>query len=340
LFAYISIRRLKIILNIKEFLNMFNIGDCRQLNSCEMRNLEQSLGNGSPFYPSAERSLGIEEGANLSLLACARLNDALYSGKDQIIGYSDPDDPIRGEDKYISFRNKYDQPSFGVINPNSPTTDIGVRGINHSFQEPANRATVVHSHSILEQLLPDSTGRVLLNLANSLIRLTERRLRGRIIIPYLGGIAALHNLNPVDYIYNFYPQVLEPSPLEASVTRAILYHDTSDENSNVYKSPDGQKEAIRAHNDKSAFTVDIQQTGPGLQYLLNGKWEDSPGGLCIFPSAGDQHLETSLKPVTHRVVELGNGWVNGLSRAALIAFINSCSTNDHVIPLSESTHPL
>lgn len=254
-----------------------------------------------------------------------------------------------GETQYVSWAMD-DKPCFAQVDPTKPNTDVGIRGVNLDVARgETNPTTVIHTTDQVSRY--NALGELSLSVAMDRLFELADYTREYAIEPYLKAVAEIHGIDPVEYHRHFF----NPEKDWSSVMRSIMYH----AGASVGSSADGSELMIKEHADQSGFTADIYTLGRGLlEYLTkDGTWcsIQPTDGIPIFPSAGDQHLNSPIPPLIHRVVGIEDqntsatleGYqrdyglvVPHIWRLALPFFISSQRPDaEKVQPHSPTTHP-
>lgn len=273
---------------------------------------------------------------NVSRLAIDA-HSQLYGG-DRTLVIEDGDDGT--PEKYVTMSGEDGRPCWA----DNVGDRYGIRGVNlNSLAAAVNRTTVLHVPINLDGSLPDKLD---IHPVFSEMSKMGKYVFDSYAEPYLRAVAEIYGIDPQDYISKFIVDKAGP------VMRVIMYHSNDGTCSElVPRSTDGRNLplAIKEHNDKGAFTVDAYTTHGGLEYMEDGAWRAArEQSVAIFPSAGDQHMDPNLEPVTHRVTyserwspisqPIGN--IPGIVRLAIPLFIDSVVTGARTVePGSVHTHP-
>lgn len=311
------------------------------------QSLQNALEHGIPYYGMHEsiphQALGIRiAGAEE---ACTAVHAALladYASKQPNVHRFG--DTYSGEDgKYISYVDGAGQPLYRQWDSHRPASDIGVRSICPDFIGQANRTTIFHAdHKTVEDFVEQGAPKHVIEALDAL-SLLNRFAISQVVLPYLSEIAQLYHIEPKSYIKRFYPI----GKRALTLTRAILYRDTNT-NEERHVGSDGEPLLIREHYDQSSYTVDIKQTSPGLQYLVDGVWRDAKTDVAVFRGAGEDFLPNPTPGALHRAVIREDQTTNrslamqsaGVRRIAYIAFISPSDDASRVVrPSSQETHP-
>lgn len=257
------------------------------------------------------------------------------------------DEEINGNEKYIAYSDKRGKPLYGCWDPERPTTDVGIRGINPNYHETANQTTILHADEDTTDEFEQRHATESAQQAMFALSRLHRFVKQEIARPFLGQIAKIHGIDQREYLDHFFPS----DKRHNSLTRAILYHDTLGEWHDLHQpiGSDGEKLFIKEHNDQSSYSINLYQTAPGLQYRLGRDWVDSVDGVSIFRGAGEDFLETPTKASLHRVVQKhkeralwapGDLRACGIARLAIVMFLSPADEHARVVrPNSPETHP-
>ena len=268
-----------------------------------MNTLRQNLEQGIPQVIDTEDipvntmrryAKGVEQ-------SCLELHKLLYWGladnnPNVIVFTDDPDEP----DKYVSLTDKHNNPCYSTFTEGNSATDIGVRGVNPSFEGVINPTTVVHADVEALQDFTDRGAPAALLEAMDAVRLFNGFISREIVKPYLRKVAEIFEMNPDEYMTHFFPKGVRAHTL----TRVIMYHLQAREGMRPVGETDGVPLLIKQHNDKSSFTVDSVQTSSGLQYynVQKRQWENAGTEIACFRGSADSFLPEHVPPTAHRVV--------------------------------------
>jgi|GEM_PF-2848010 len=287
-----------------------------------------------------ELSTYVKEAEEASLLAHAALYEDFVDGDPWVVTFGDPGSDER--DKYISYTDYYGNPLFGPWDPKQPATDIGIRGANPNFTGVVNPTTVIHADSLaLKEFQENGAPPVVVDAIAAVAKLNAH-VEETIAKPYLANVARAFDIDPVDYLANFF--ATERGRREQILTRVIMYHLVAAPGQRPVGS-DGTPLLIKEHVDKSSWTFDIHQTAPGLQYRVNKHWQDAGTEVAAFRGAADSYLPDKLPATLHRAVQREHTPDKrltsvGIGRIAVPMFISPIHPDARVVQSnSTETHP-
>lgn len=312
--------------------------------------LAHHLANGIPYHGFADMS---EHPKLRELVAGVQVygehaHNALYNLHAIGAPYTiELDDPFSGEEKkYITFADKYGQPLYGQWNPDNPATDIGIRGIHPRFEGRTNHSTVIHAdETTVEEFEDRGAPRAAVSAVEAVAQLNSFVVR-RVVKPFLEQVAELDGLDrPEDYKQLFYPY----NRRAVTLTRAIMYHAVKgfSYGTRPYGS-DGKRLHIKEHVDQSAYTVDVHQTAPGLQYFADGEWQAASTDIAIFRGGGEDFRDADAPPALHRVEDQNTVFSRTppastkltIARMAIVTFVSPTKEGARIVqPSSAETHP-
>lgn len=245
--------------------------------------------------------------------------------------------------KYISLPDKYNQPCYGAWDPLNPATDIGLRGLNPRFKDSANATTIVHAdNQAVDDFYHRGAPEVVIECLDATSKL-NKFIISQVVSPMLQQIAEAYGENPNTYRKIFLPEDTRIRTL----TRVILYHQSAFNMPRLTGS-DGAELLIKEHCDRSSFTIDGYQSGPGLEYFEDERWHKAGTKLTCFRGTADDFMFGAMKATLHRAVktvqpesattELLNSF--GIQRASVPTFVSASGENVRVVtPNSSETHP-
>lgn len=307
--------------------------------------VKKNIEKGIPYYGMddavdkealAARTTAAKEA---SLAAHEALLQAYQEGR---VVFLDGDKP--GEEKmYITFADKQGRPCLFAWDEGNPATDIGIRSVNPEYSGTVNPTTIIHADTQAERdFLERDAPFEAVEAIGTLSRLNQFVL-SKVAQPYLRQIAVAFDQDPDEYSEIFVPRQRRARTL----TRAILYHLNALPTHRPVGS-DGKPLLIKEHNDKSSFTIDVEQSSPGLQYHVDGEWRDADTRIACFRGAADSYLPVTTPPTLHRAVfrpevqtapspELTK---RGIARIAIPTFISPSTEGARVVEAgSLETHP-
>ena len=310
----------------------------------EVSTIRQRFEKGEPYYgmgdyvPKQELDSRVGDVIAASLAVHSALYDAVEDGSAVVFG----DEHSGEEDKFVSLPNKYNEPCYFRWDPQHPATDVGLRGLNPEFKNSANPTTIIHADNhVLKDFIEMGAPPVLLDALDSVAKLNKYIL-SQIVRPMLTKIAREYGKRPEQYL----PIYIPTDGRIRTLTRSILYHlNVEDGVSPV--GTDGKTLLIKEHADQSAFTVDTAQSGPGLQYFVNGHWEDASQEIACMRGTADDNIHELMRPTLHRVVDAPQETPlatelkkHGIKRIALPTFVSANGGGTRIVqPSSKETHP-
>lgn len=269
--------------------------------------LRNNLINGVPYTPENIQSMGGSDRQVLADLSqgveesCLAVHAAMYEGLEQgdprvIVFTDDPTEP----EKYVSFKDQYGEPCFSTFVEGNPATDIGVRGANPDFEGVLNPTTVVHAdRQAVDDYRERGAPEELLEALQA-VRLFNAFIIDKVAIPYLREVAEAFKMDVDEYIDHFFPSDQRANTL----TRVIQYHLSAREGMRPVGEQDGLPLLIKAHSDKSSFTIDSVQSSSGLQYWDSEarEWVNAGTEVACFKGAAEGFLPHDIPATPHRVV--------------------------------------
>lgn len=310
----------------------------------EVNTIRQCFEKGEPYYgmgdyvPKQELNNRVGDAITASLAAHSALYDAVEDGSAVVFG----DEHSGEEEKFVSLPNKYNEPCYFRWDNQHPATDVGLRGLNPEFKNVANPTTIIHADNhVLKDFIEMGAPPVLLDALDSVAKLNKFVL-SQIVRPMLTNIAREYGGRPEQYLPVFIPK----DGRIRTLTRSILYHLAVEDEVRPVGS-DGKTLLIKEHADQSAFTVDTAQSGPGLQYFVNGHWEDTGQEIACMRGTADDNIYELMKPTLHRVVDTPQNTPlattlkhGGIKRIALPTFVSANGSDARIVqPSSNETHP-
>lgn len=306
-------------------------------------NLEQGIPDHSMDELVSKQELRLHtEGAKQGLLvAHAALHHAFKEGDPSVICF----DGDKGEnDLYISYKDKYGNPTYAPWDAKNPATDIGLRAPNPNFEGVVNPMTIIHADSeAAKDFAERGAPKVVVDAIDAVAQLNKFMV-DEAAIPYLRQVAESFGINPDEYVDIFFPK---DGKRARTLTRIIGYHENTAPGQRPISKTDGRGLLIKEHNDKSSYTVDIEQSARGLQYFVNGEWKDADTRITSFRGAADDHLglEKQTPATFHRAVVGGEGELpqeftnKGIVRVAAPLFISPSVDGARVVRAGSSeTH--
>jgi hypothetical protein len=279
--------------------------------------------------------------------ASLEVHTALYQdfadGNPQIVRFGEEG---KGQkDAYISYKDHDGIPLFGDWDPTNTASDIGVRGVNPDFRDLVNPVTVVHADTLaIKDFKERGAPQTVLDAIDAVGRLNEF-VEDAIARPYLEQVAEAFGADKEAYLANFFAKRRERR--QRIVTRVIMYHLDATPGQRPVGS-DGAPLLIREHKDRSSWTFDVRQTASGLQYFVDGIWQDAGTDIAAFRGTADSYLpiEAEVPGTVHRAVvrdfepeerlKLAN-----IGRIAIPTFVSPIHDNARVVvPSSSETHPM
>ncbi|MDB5176561.1 MAG: hypothetical protein JWN75_229 [Candidatus Saccharibacteria bacterium] len=245
------------------------------------------------------------------------------------------------KDKYVSYKDNNDTPLFGPWDPEHPSTDIGIRGVNPAFNGVANPTTVVHADTLaVQDFIERGSPQEVIDAIDAVARL-NRFVEDMIAKPYLEQVADVYNIDPKQYTANFFAE--QRGRREQILTRVIMYHLVAAPGQRPVSS-DGTPLLIKEHNDRGSWTFDHQKY-PGLQYMVDNEWHNATTEVTAFRGAADSYLSVDTPPTLHRAVEREHVVDDrlarvGIGRIAVPTFVSPIHENARIVrPSSAETHP-
>ncbi len=282
------------------------------------------------------------EGAKQGLLvAHAALHHAFKEGDPSVVSF----DGDKGEkDLYISYKDKSGNPTYMPWDAKNPATDIGLRAPNPNFEGVVNPMTIIHADSeAARDFAERGAPKTVVDAVDAVARL-NKFIVDEAAIPYLREVAESFEVSPDEYINIFFP---ENGVRARTLTRVIGYHRNAAPGQRPVSNTDEKELLIKEHNDKSSYTVDIEQSARGLQYFVNRKWQDADTRITSFRGAADDYLGLKRQtPATfHRAVVGGEGELPkefqdaGIARVAIPLFISPSIEGARIVEAGSSeTH--
>lgn len=286
-----------------------------------------------------ELEVYVKDAEEASLIAHSALYDGFERGDANIISFTDQADQ---PDKYLSFRGRDGQPLFGPWNPEQPTSDIGIRGANPNFHGVVNPTTVIHADTLAAQDFHENGAPSAATDAIAAVAKLNTYVEETVAKPYLVAVGRAFGIDPETYLANFFAR--ERARREQILTRVIMYHLMAAPGQRPTGS-DGTPLLIKEHVDKSSWTIDIHQTGPGLQYRVEKTWQDAGMQTAAFRGAADSYLGVKTPATLHRAVEREHAPSErqrrvGIGRIAMPMFISPIHEDARIVQSnSAETHP-
>jgi hypothetical protein len=328
-------------LNLSSVINMERIYDMNSREKFIRHNVEHGIPSMNVIDDTAAHELDvyIKDAEEASLLAHAALYDSLSDGNPNVITFTDEQDK---PDKYVSFAGRDGQPLFGPWNPEQPASDIGIRGANPNFHGILNPTTVIHADTLaVAEFQQNGAPQEVIDAIAAVAKLNAH-VEDAIAKPYLAAVGRAYGIDPETYLANFFAQ--ERGRREQILTRVIMYHLVAAPGQRPVGS-DGTPLLIKEHADKSSWTFDIHQTGPGLQYRVNKQWQNAGTSVAAFRGAADSYLPAKTPATLHRAVMREHEPAEhlrrvGIGRVAVPMFISPIHEDAHVVASnSVETHP-
>lgn len=313
----------------------------------EQLTIRKTFEAGEPWYefsdlvPKKELALRIQGAEE----ACLTVHTALYEAvaEKRAVVFDDEHEHTDGVAKFVSLPDRDSKPSYFRWDPTHAATDIGLRGVNTEFEGVANPVTIIHADkAAVSDFIERGAPRELIEAVDA-VGLLNAFVVAHVVRPMLRQIANEYCEDQNTYIEKFLPK----GKRARTLTRVILYH-TLAKNGGRPIGSDGAQLLIKEHNDQSSFTVDSMQSGPGLEYMVDGKWEAAHSGIACFRGIADDGMQEQMKPTTHRakydrdVLEAANLNMQsrGIGRLAMPTFVSLSGENVRVVPPSSpQTHP-
>ena len=119
----------------------------------EKQSIRQNIEYGRPYtslsckIPTHQLDTFVRDAKEASLNVRAALYRDFVADDRRVVTFSDDD----VQNKYISWRDNNGAPLFGPWDPKQPATDVGVRGVNPSYNGVVNPTTVIHADSLAIQ---------------------------------------------------------------------------------------------------------------------------------------------------------------------------------------------
>ncbi|MFZ2545184.1 MAG: hypothetical protein WAW80_04360 [Candidatus Saccharimonadales bacterium] len=313
------------------------------INKHELRrNIEQRIPTTGMVDDIATQELDvyIKGAEEASLIAHAKFCEDFADNDPQIIGFNGDNDE---KDKYLSYAGHEGVPLFGPWDPKRPSTDVGFRSVNPYYSGIANPTTIVHADSMAtKDFVERGAPEHVVDAIDAVARLNNY-VENTLAKPFLHQVAEAFGVNPDTYLANYF--ATERGRREQILTRVIMYHLEAAPGQRPIGS-DGEPLLITEHVDRSAWTIDLHQTSPGLQHYFNGQWHDASTEITAFRGASDSYLPGPKLPATlHRAIERQRTPDNylsnvGIGRIAVPMFIAPIHDNARIVrPGSAETHP-
>ncbi len=275
------------------------------------------------------------------LVAHAALHHAFREGDTRVTAFHGD----KGEQNlYITYRDRYSNPTYAPWDTGNPATDIGLRAPNPEYEGVVNPMTIVHADSeAAGDFQKRGAPEEMVDAVDAAAQL-NKFIVDEAAIPYLRQVAEAFGIDADEYVEIFFPS---DGSRARTLTRVIGYHQDAQPGQRPVSKVDEKELLIKEHNDKSSFTVDIEQSARGLQYLVDGKWQPADTRITSFRGAADDYLglEKQTPPTFHRAVVGGEGELPkkfqdaGLVRIAIPLFISPSVQDARVVEAGSSeTH--
>jgi hypothetical protein len=308
-------------------------------------NLRNNIEQGIPFSGFVDEITTHELGTYIKSAEEASLavHESLYldlaGGDPRVVTFGDEDSGEK--DKYISYADSNGNALFGPWNPEHPSTDIGIRGINPAFKGIANPTTVVHADTLAtKDFMERGAPQEVIDAIDAVAQL-NKFIVNTIAKPYLEQVAAAYSINPHEYTANFIAE--QRGRREQILTRVIMYHLVAAPGQRPIGG-DGTPLLIKEHNDRGTWTFDHQKY-PGLQYNVDNEWHNATTEVTAFRGAADSYLPVDTPPTLHRAVERSFAVDDrlrsvGIGRIAVPTFVSPIHNDARIVrPSSTETHP-